>query len=151
MSMIRRKFNKEQKLEIVKQSLEESVSIEDLASQYKVHMNSIYKWRREYLRYEEDSFPGNGNKVLSAEQQEIERLKKQASFRLQAHPEQIDYRAEQGLQKSQLRSLLENHWLTHHQNLLFTGPTGCGKTWLSCAIGHHLCQQGIAVPVDDIG
>lgn len=77
MSMIRRKFTKEHKLEIVKQSLEESVSIEELALQYKIHANSIYKWRREYLRYEEESFPGNGNKVLSAEQEEIERLKKQ--------------------------------------------------------------------------
>lgn len=77
MSQIRRKFNKEQKLEIVNQSLEEGVSVDELASQYKIHPNSIYKWRREYMKHEESSFPGNGNKVLSAEQQEIERLKKQ--------------------------------------------------------------------------
>lgn len=77
MPTIRRNFTKEQKLEIVKQSMEEGVSIEDLAQQYKIHPNSIYKWRREYLRYEEASFPGNGNKLMSAEEQEIARLKKQ--------------------------------------------------------------------------
>lgn len=77
MPSMRRNFTKEQKLEIVKQSMEEGASIEDLAQQYKIHPNSIYKWRREYLRYEEASFPGNGNKLMSAEEQEITRLKKQ--------------------------------------------------------------------------
>ena len=77
MSSLRRKFNKEEKLEIVKQSLEADVLLEDLAAQYKIHVNSLYKWRREYLRHEEASFPGQGNKVQSAEQQEIERLKRQ--------------------------------------------------------------------------
>jgi transposase len=76
MSINRRKFTKEQKLEIVKESLEAEVSIESLAQQYKIHPNSIYKWRREYLRYEDISFPGNGNKIMSAEEQEIARLKK---------------------------------------------------------------------------
>lgn len=77
MPKIRRIFTKEQKLEIVKQSMEEDVSIESLAQQYKIHPNSISKWRREYLKYEEASFPGNGNKLMSAEEQEIARLKKQ--------------------------------------------------------------------------
>ena len=77
MSTIRRKYSKEEKLEIVKQSLDDDGSVEELASQYKIHVNSIYKWRREYLKHEEASFPGKGNKVLSAEEREIERLKKQ--------------------------------------------------------------------------
>lgn len=76
MPKIRRNFTKEQKLEIVKQSMEEDVSIETLAQQYKIHPNSISRWRREYLNYEEASFPGNGNKLMSAEEQEITRLKK---------------------------------------------------------------------------
>lgn len=77
MSQMRRKFTKEQKLEIVKQSMESEVSLEALAREYKVHPNSISKWRREYLQHEERSFPGNGNPLLSAEAQEIARLKKQ--------------------------------------------------------------------------
>ena len=77
MSIIRRKFTKEQKLEIVNQSMAEDISIESLAEQYKIHANSIYKWRRQYLKYEDVSFPGNGNKMMSAEENEIARLKKQ--------------------------------------------------------------------------
>ena len=77
MSLIKRKFSKEQKLEIVNQSLEPGLDLESLASQYKIHVNTLYKWRREYLRYEEASFPGNVNKIMSAEEREIARLKKQ--------------------------------------------------------------------------
>ncbi len=77
MSVLRRKFSKEQKLEIAKQALDAGVGLDDLADQYKVHPNTISKWRREYLRYEGSSFPGHGNKIMSAEEQEIARLKKQ--------------------------------------------------------------------------
>jgi transposase len=77
MSLFRRKLSKEQKLEIVKQSLEIGSNLEELAAQYKVHVNTLYEWRREYLKYEESSFPGQGNKIMSAEEQEITRLKKQ--------------------------------------------------------------------------
>ena len=37
------------------------------------------------------------------------------------------------------------HWLGHHQNLIFTGKTGCGKTYLGCAIERYFCQQGVSV------
>jgi DNA replication protein DnaC len=80
--------------------------------------------------------------ILQRDQRKIERLIKQAKFRLQAHPEQIDYRAGRGIEKAKVRSLLEGHWLTHHQNLIFTGATGCGKTFMGCAIGQYFCQQG---------
>lgn len=83
--------------------------------------------------------------ITQREQRKIERLVKQAKFRLQAHPEQIDYRVGRGLEKAKIRSLLEGHWLTHHQNLIFTGATGCGKTFMGCAIGQHFCQQGKSV------
>ncbi len=72
--MIRRKFIKEQKLEIIKGSLEVDGSMESLAEPYKIHPNTLYKWRSEYLRYGDASFPGNGHKILSAEEQEISRM-----------------------------------------------------------------------------
>lgn len=50
MSILRRKFTNEQKLEIVKASMEEGVSMEALAQQDKIRLNSIHKWRREYLQ-----------------------------------------------------------------------------------------------------
>jgi transposase len=77
MSVIRRKFSKEEKLQIVLHSQEAGSNIEDLSAAYKVHANSIYKWRREYLRQGELAFPGNGNKSMSEEQREISDLKRQ--------------------------------------------------------------------------
>lgn len=77
MTTIRRKFSKEEKLQIILHSQEAGSNIEDLASQYKVHANSIYKWRRDYLKQGEEAFPGNGNKSMSAEQREISELKRQ--------------------------------------------------------------------------
>lgn len=77
MSKIRRRFTKEQKLEIVKESMEPDVRIEALAQQYQVHANSIYKWRSEYIHQTDRAFPGKGKENLSGEEQEIKRLKKQ--------------------------------------------------------------------------
>lgn len=86
-----------------------------------------------------------GEEITTREQRKIERLVKQAKFRLTAHPSQIDYRASRGIEQSKIRSLLEGHWLKHHQNIILTGATGCGKTYLGCAIGHYFCQQGMPV------
>jgi len=85
------------------------------------------------------------SELLDREQRKIQRLIKQAKFRLGADVEQIDYRAARGLERSKIRSILEGHWLDHNQNLIFTGATGCGKTYLGCAIGQHFCQQGVSV------
>ena len=36
-------------------------------------------------------------------------------------------------------------WIHQHQNLVLTGATGCGKTWLACAFGNAACRQGLSV------
>lgn len=77
MSKIRRKYSKEQKLEIVKQSLEEGVTVKSLAERFDISVNMIYNWRSKYLKYRENSFSGHGNKTMTDEQREISRLKKE--------------------------------------------------------------------------
>lgn len=62
-----------------------------------------------------------------------------------ACPEDIDYRARRGLDKTLLQSLLTNNWIKDKRNLMITGPCGVGKTWLACAIGQAACRQGITV------
>jgi len=79
------------------------------------------------------------------EQRKIERLTRQAHFRLHAHLSQIDYQAQRQLDKPLIRSLSQGDWLRFNQNLILTGKTGCGKTYLACALGRHHCQQGLSV------
>ncbi len=54
----------------------------------------------------------------------------------------VDYGASRGLDKAPARSLATCEWLAAHQNLIVTGPTGTGKTFLACALAMQACQQG---------
>jgi DNA replication protein DnaC len=56
--------------------------------------------------------------------------------------ENIDYRHPRGLIKSKIVQLQNTDWLEEHQNLLISGPTGVGKTYLACAFGQWACRQG---------
>ena len=75
----------------------------------------------------------------------IKRLLKTAKLKLQANPEDIDYRHPRGLVKSQFASLLHGDWLQQHHNILITGPTGCGKTYLACVLATQACRLGYSV------
>jgi len=77
MTKIRRKYSKEQKLEIVKQSLEQGVTIKSLAERFDLSPNAIYNWRSKYFKYEQNAFSGHGNKTLTEAERENERLKKE--------------------------------------------------------------------------
>ena len=69
------------------------------------------------------------------------RLKK-AKLRHQAAVEDIDYRHPRGLDKTQVMKLTDCEWIKDHQNIIITGPTGIGKTWLACAFAHKACREG---------
>jgi DNA replication protein DnaC len=64
-----------------------------------------------------------------------------AGLRQQATPEDVDHRAVRGLDRGLFLRLTGGEWIERHQNLLVTGPTGTGKTWLSCALGHRACRD----------
>lgn len=70
---------------------------------------------------------------------------RQAKLPLSASLEDIDYQAPRGLDKSLISRLSSGQWLDKHLNVLITGPTGVGKTWLACALAHHACRQGRSV------
>ena len=73
------------------------------------------------------------------------RLLKIAKLKLQANPEDVDYSHPRGLMKSQFAQLLNGQWLQQHHNILLTGPTGCGKTYLACVLATQACRQGYSV------
>jgi len=67
---------------------------------------------------------------------------RQAKLRLSAALEDIDYRHPRGLDKSLMTALASCQWVRDRRNILITGPTGIGKTWISCALGQAACRQG---------
>ena len=72
------------------------------------------------------------------------RLKK-ARLRHDACMEDIDYRHPRGLKREQIQQLLSSRWIQEHQNVIITGPTGVGKTWLACAMAQKACRDGYTV------
>ena len=68
-----------------------------------------------------------------------------AGLRQQATPEDVDHHAARGLDRALFQRLTGGEWIERHQNLLLTGPTGTGKTWLACALGHRACRDNRAV------
>ena len=67
---------------------------------------------------------------------------RQARLKQAAVAEDIDYRHPRGLDKALFRRLLTGDWVQAHQNVLITGPTGVGKTYLACALANAVCRQG---------
>ena len=83
--------------------------------------------------------------IMERENRRLTRLLQAAKLRVPACIEDIDYRHPRGLERPKMASLASCDWIAHHQNLLITGPTGSGKTWLACALGNQACRQGISV------
>lgn len=72
----------------------------------------------------------------------VTRLRKAALRHKNACIEDIDFQAPRGLDKSLVLNLASCDWLARHRNLLLTGPTGVGKTYLGCAFAQKACREG---------
>ena len=73
----RKSYSKEEKLEIVKQSLDDNESIKSVAARFEVSENTLYNWRSKYLKDGDNSFPGKGNKVMTESEQKIYDLERE--------------------------------------------------------------------------
>lgn len=83
--------------------------------------------------------------IMDRGNRRITDLLRKARLRHLACIEDIDYQHPRGLEKSKMAVLASCDFIRHHQNLLITGPTGCGKSWLACAIGQQACRQRLSV------
>jgi len=71
------------------------------------------------------------------------RLRK-AKLRQQGSVEDIDFRHPRGLDKSLVIRLADCQWIRKHNNLIITGPTGVGKSYLACAFAEKVCREGFS-------
>jgi DNA replication protein DnaC len=76
------------------------------------------------------------------EDRRMKRLLSLAKLKINACIEDIDFRAPRGLQKSVILQLASCDWIKNAHNVIITGPTGVGKTYLACALANRACRMG---------
>jgi DNA replication protein DnaC len=81
----------------------------------------------------------------------IERGVKNARFRYKASLEELIYNQQRNLEKNDVQRLAECTFIENKQNLLITGSTGVGKSYLASAIGHQACINGYKVIYSNTG
>jgi len=80
------------------------------------------------------------------ENRRVSRLLREAKLKSpQACMEDVRYGGGRKLDRALIAQLAGCQWIQAHQNLILTGATGCGKTWLACALGNAACRQGLSV------
>ena len=80
---------------------------------------------------------------FARENKRLTRLLREAKLKIsQACIEDIDYAARRELDKSVVRQLATCRWVQEHQNVLITGMTGVGKTYVACALAQQACRSG---------
>ena len=75
----------------------------------------------------------------------LRRLLKKAKLRQEASLEDMDYRAPRGLSQQVILELANPQWIAAHRNVLLSGPTGIGKTFVICALGNSAARAGYTV------
>lgn len=83
--------------------------------------------------------------VTARDNKRITRRLSQARLRQNAVVEDVDLRTPRGLDRTLFQSLTTCRWIREGQHLLIVGPTGVGKSWIACALGHKACREGFSV------
>ena len=82
--------------------------------------------------------------TLYRDNRRLARLLQLAQLKVRASLEDLDFRARRGVDRAQIASLGSCDWIRSAQNLLIHGATGCGKTYLACALANQACRQGLS-------
>jgi DNA replication protein DnaC len=83
--------------------------------------------------------------TTARESKRLNRRLSQARLRQNAVIEDADLRTPRGLDRALFQKLATCGWIRDSQHLLIGGPTGVGKSWLACALGHKACRDGFSV------
>jgi DNA replication protein DnaC len=79
---------------------------------------------------------------LLRENRRLTRRLQETRLKNKAELEDVDFQARRGLEKNFLLELAGCTWIAQHHNLIITGPTGVGKSFLTCALAHRACKEG---------
>ena len=83
--------------------------------------------------------------MTDLENRRMQNRLKNAKLRLAASIEDLDFRQGRGMDRSTIMSLAGNQWVKSRHNILVTGPTGAGKSYLACALAQKACRDGHSV------
>jgi DNA replication protein DnaC len=78
-------------------------------------------------------------------QKQFETRARAAKLRHSASVEDVDHQTPRGLDRALFLKLAACDWIAERRNLLVTGASGLGKSWLACALGHKACRENISV------
>ncbi|MFO1256807.1 MAG: IS21-like element helper ATPase IstB [Gammaproteobacteria bacterium] len=110
-------------------------------------MHSAFEIQQQQPDIQRLSFEDRFSMLVDAEvndrdSRKIERIKRSAKLRQnRACIEDIDYHPSRKLDQSLIMSLANCSWIDRHQNLIITGATGTGKSWMTCAIADQACRK----------
>ena len=76
------------------------------------------------------------------ETRRLQRLIKRAGLRYPATVEEVDWTIKRSLDRKTVMRFSDCDWIENHRNCIIIGPTGVGKSYLACALGHHACRHG---------
>jgi DNA replication protein DnaC len=83
--------------------------------------------------------------ATSRENKRLARRLREAKLRQAAVVEDVNLHAPRGLDRALFQKLATCEWVRDHHHLVVVGPTGIGKSWLACALGHKACRDGFSV------
>jgi DNA replication protein DnaC len=85
------------------------------------------------------------HEVAARDTKRLSRRLSHARLRQNAVVEDTDFRTPRGLDRALFHKLAGCDWIRQSQHLVISGPTGVGKSWLACALGHKACREGFSV------
>jgi len=127
------------------------MKIEEQLKQLRLNgMTQSWQAMQETRRHHELTLSEGLEILLQAENQDrenrrFERLKTAARFRYQASIEELSFNASRGLDKELITNLVTGEYIAKGETVIITGATGCGKSFIASALGHHACNQGYKV------
>lgn len=118
----------------------------------KMRLTGMHKALKEQLQreeYREMSFEERlglmlDREITERENRRLQTLLRKAKLHQQAAIEDLDHHTPRGLDRQLITRLNAMQWVREHLNLLITGPTGIGKSWIACAMGNKACREGLS-------